>query len=86
MQDPGALACPGYPIGRVLVGASNTARSVTVLQRKLINPLVSPLMQIVKTVEFNDNLQTMKDFYTLIQCCPNNTTTEVEEGGILTED
>ncbi|XP_058192215.1 uncharacterized protein LOC131309625 [Rhododendron vialii] len=44
------------------------------------------LEQIEKTVEFEDNFQVMKDFYALIQCYPNNTTAEVEEGEILTED
>ncbi|KAF7124516.1 hypothetical protein RHSIM_Rhsim12G0158800 [Rhododendron simsii] len=44
------------------------------------------LEQIEKTVEFEDNFKVMKDFYALIQCHPNNTTAEVEEGEILTED
>ncbi|KAI8528944.1 hypothetical protein RHMOL_Rhmol12G0187300 [Rhododendron molle] len=44
------------------------------------------LEQIEKTVEFDDNFQVTKDFYELIQCYPNHTMAEVEEGEILTED
>ncbi|KAF7124337.1 hypothetical protein RHSIM_Rhsim12G0159000 [Rhododendron simsii] len=44
------------------------------------------LEQIEKTVEFDDNFKVMKDFYALIQCYPNHTTSEVEEGEIVTED